>query len=94
MPPAADAVQTKSDAGGMPPTEPRPSTAGRITELRVSASLMTMETGVYCVFPVPGSPAPDPVTGLPGVRVTPCPGLSGRPEIGRASCRERVCLAV
>ena len=53
---------------------------GRIAELRVSANLMTLETGVYCVFPAPGSPEPDPVTGLPGVRVTPCPGTAGRPD--------------
>src|ERR1700733_7944277 len=54
--------------------------AGRVTELRVSANLMTLETGVYCVFPAPGSRSPDPATGLPGVRITRCPGMAGRPE--------------
>src|ERR1700689_160967 len=54
--------------------------AGRITELRVSANLMTLETGVYCVFPAPGSRSPDPASGLPGVRITRCPGMAGRPE--------------
>ena len=73
MSPAADAVQNQSNAGDAP-------AAGRITELRVSANLMTLETGVYCVFPAPGSREADPVTGLPGVRVTPCPGSAGRPE--------------
>jgi hypothetical protein len=77
MPPADDAVQTLSDAKE---AAPAPSAAGRITELRVSANLMTLETGVYCVFPAPGSPAPDLATGLPGVRVTRCPGVSGRPD--------------
>src|SRR4051794_19969143 len=52
----------------------------RIAELRVTAHLMTLETGLYCVFPTPGSPEADPRTGLPGVRVTPAPGLAGRPE--------------
>jgi len=36
---------------------------------------MTLDTGVFCVFPVPGSPPPDPVTGLPGVRVSQAPGV-------------------
>lgn len=53
---------------------------GRVAELRVSAHVMTLETGLYCVFPTPGSPDPDPATGLPGVRVTPAPGIAGRPE--------------
>ena len=53
---------------------------GRIAELQVSAHLMTLETGLFCVFQTPGSPQPDPVTALPGVRITPAPGLSGRPE--------------
>jgi len=57
-----------------------PASADRVAELRVSAHLMTLETGLYCVFPTPGSPDPDPATGLPGVRVTPAPGIAGRPE--------------
>jgi hypothetical protein len=87
MPPAADAVQTETDekqaaaeqksASTEPASEPG---AGRVTELRVSANLMALETGVYCVFPAPGSRTPDPATGLPGVRVTRCPGMAGRPE--------------
>jgi Clostridial hydrophobic W len=79
MPPAADAVQTTSDvteAAG----QAQMSAAGRITELRVSANLMTLETGVYCVFPAPGSRAPDPASGLPGVRITRCPGMAGSPD--------------
>ena len=80
MPPEADAVQNQSAAGDAPASDAARSAAGRIAELRVSANLMTLETGVYCVFPAPGSPDPDPVTGLPGVRVTPCPGTAGRPD--------------
>src|SRR6478752_7519539 len=84
MPPAADGVQTMADEKGAPAAPqspaPPPSAAGRITELRVSANLMTLDTGVYCVFPAPGSRSPEPDTGLPGVRITRCPGMAGRPE--------------
>ena len=59
---------------------PPASAAGRITELRVSANLMALDKGIFCVFPAPGSRSPDPATGLPGVRITPCPGMAGRPE--------------
>lgn len=54
--------------------------ANRVAELQVSAHLMTLESGLFCVFQTPGSPAPDPVTALPGVRITPAPGIAGRPE--------------
>src|SRR5216683_647445 len=85
MPPVADAVQTSSDKKEAPaPTAQTQAAqsqgAERITELRVSANLMALETGVYCVFPAPGSRSPDPATGLPGVRITRCPGMAGRPE--------------
>jgi hypothetical protein len=51
-----------------------------VAELQVSAHLMTLETGLFCVFQTPGSPQSDPATGLPGVRITSAPGLAGRPE--------------
>jgi Clostridial hydrophobic W len=41
---------------------------------------MTLDAGLFCVFQAPGSPPPDAITGLPGVRITLPPGLSGRPE--------------
>jgi Clostridial hydrophobic W len=91
MPPAANAAQTLADvkeapdapvtsASPEPVSAPQAQSGGRVTELRVSANLMTLETGVYCVFPAPGSRSPDPGTGLPGVRITRCPGMAGRPE--------------
>jgi hypothetical protein len=52
----------------------------RVAELQVSGHLMTLETGLFCVFQTPGSPQSDPATGLPGVRITPAPGIAGRPE--------------
>jgi hypothetical protein len=54
--------------------------SNRVAELQVSAHLMTLESGLFCVFQTPGSSPPDPATGLPGVRVTPAPGIAGRPE--------------
>jgi Clostridial hydrophobic W len=77
MPLADDAVRSQPDAKE---SAVAPSAAGRITELRVSANLMALETGVFCVFPAPGSPSPDLATGLPGVRITRCPGAAGRPD--------------
>ena len=84
MPPAADAVHTMADeneaASAAQAPAASPLAAGRITELRVSANLMSLEKGIYCVFPAPGSRAPDLATGLPGVRITRCPGMAGRPD--------------
>ena len=46
----------------------------RLTELRVSGHIMTLDPGVFCVFHVPGAPPPDAATGLPGVRLSRAPG--------------------
>jgi hypothetical protein len=51
----------------------------RLMELRVSASMMRLDAGLYCVVVNP-SPAADAQTGLPGLRITQAPGLAGRPE--------------
>ena len=50
-----------------------------VTELKASAHLMRLDPGVYCVYHSEGSPRPDPVTGLPGARLTlpPGPGRGG-----------------
>lgn len=89
---AASAVPAKHDvnpenpvpteAGVQAPaqTESAAEPANRIAELRVSGNLMTLDAGLFCVFQAPGSPAPDPATGLPGVRVSLAPGLISRPE--------------
>lgn len=63
----ADAIPDRP-SGTAPAADP-----GRMAELRVSAHIMTLERGLFCVFPAPGSPPPDPITGLPGVRVTRTP---------------------
>jgi hypothetical protein len=75
----AERSRVRQEKSGRPENEIA-GPAGRIAELQVSAHLMTLETGLFCVFQTPGSPQPDPVTALPGVRITPAPGIAGRPE--------------
>jgi hypothetical protein len=78
---AASAEKTVADAEqAAPPGSPTHDSSNRVAELQVSAHIMTLETGLFCVFQTPGSAASDPATGLPGVRITPAPGLAGRPE--------------
>ena len=48
-----------------------------ITELKVSAHLMTLDAGLFCVFNSPGAPSPDAMTGLPGVRLSMAPAPAG-----------------
>ena len=79
----ADAPRTVADnsiASTNEEPEANAGVQGRIAELRVSAHLMRLDTGVFCVFPVPGSPRPDVATGLPGVRITHAPGSMHRPD--------------
>ena len=79
---AASAERTKAPTGQTvnQPADPRSDAANRIAELQVTAHLMTLETGLFCVFQTPGSAGSNDLTGLPGVRITPAPGLAGRPE--------------
>ena len=51
-----------------------------VTELKVSGNLMTLESGLFCIFNAPGSALPDAGTGLPGVRVSLPPGPVFRPD--------------
>ena len=73
------AAPAKPPADGQTGNLP-PDASNRVAELQVTAHLMTLETGLFCVFQSPGSPSPDQATGLPGVRITAAPGLAGRPE--------------
>src|ERR1700756_2565194 len=74
------AIAERPVASAEPPAQPGEATSKRVSELQVTAHLMTLETGLFCVFQTPGSGPSDPTTGLPGVRITPAPGLAGRPE--------------
>jgi Clostridial hydrophobic W len=58
----------------------QPGGQGRITELKVSGHLMTLDAGLFCVFQAPDSAASNERTGLPGVRISLPPGPAGRPE--------------
>jgi len=51
-----------------------------VTEIKVSANLMTLDAGLFCIFNAPGSALPDAATGLPGVRVSIPPGPVFRPD--------------
>jgi hypothetical protein len=55
-----------------------PASQQLVKELKVSAHLMTLQPGVFCVYHSEGSPGPDPATGLPGARLTLPPGPSAR----------------
>ncbi len=57
-----------------------PAEQSRVVELKVSGHLMTLDTGVFCVFQAPGSASANERSGLPGVRVSLPPGPAGRPE--------------
>jgi hypothetical protein len=75
-----------SEAGTAVPNPPELQRANeapvqdRIAELKVSGHLMTLDSGLFCVFQAPGSPAANSRTGLPGVRISLPPGSAGRPE--------------
>jgi hypothetical protein len=67
------------DNPGQKPGTPEPNQK-RVTELRVTGHLMTLETGVFCVFQAPGTGAGSDETGLPGVRISLPPGPAGNPD--------------
>jgi hypothetical protein len=75
---AGTAVPNRSAA---PPAAPEGGTQNRISELKVSGHLMTLDTGVFCVFQAPGSGVVNDRSGLPGVRISLPPGPAGRPEV-------------
>ena len=58
---------------------PQASATDRVSELRVSGNLMRLETGLYCIVNKPVDHA-DLRSGLPGVRLSPAPGIDSRPE--------------
>ena len=54
--------------------------ANRVAELKVSGHLMTLDTGMFCIFHAPGGSAVDDGSGLPGVRISLPPSPSGSPD--------------
>ncbi len=65
----SDVAETTAPAASHAP--PSPASSG-VIELRVSGHLMTLDTGLFCVFQPPGAPAAGR-SGLPGVRLSPAP---------------------
>ena len=59
--------------------EPKRPAQPQIDDLRVTAHMMTLETGLFCVVSLPVAGA-DAAMGLPGVRLTVAPGPAGRPD--------------
>jgi hypothetical protein len=72
---AKKAAQAAAAAAPLPSNAPK-----GMAELKVTAHLMSFDAGIYCIFNPPGSPVPDPATGLPGVRVSLPPGPAFHPE--------------
>ena len=52
----------------------------RVFELKASAHLMSLDTGLFCVFQANGTPSANAQSGLPGVRITLPPGAGGRSD--------------
>lgn len=52
----------------------------RVSELKASAHLMSLDTGLFCVFQANGTPSANAQSGLPGVRITLPPGAGGRSD--------------
>ena len=57
----------------------------RVAELKVSGHLMTLDTGIFCIFHAPGGTIMDDGSGLPGVRISLPPAVAGRAEGVRIS---------
>lgn len=63
----------RTDNRKRPPLPNEPPAPNRITELKVSAHLMTLERGLFCIVQT-RSRRPNDASGLPGVRVSVPPG--------------------
>ncbi len=76
----SEAITAAPKAQSTRPAPNATAAAGRIAELKVSGHLMTLDTGLFCVFQVPGSQLANDRSGLPGVRISLPPGPGGRPD--------------
>ena len=81
-PPGATFTRSLQEARFLPVSDTKTQTAAKMmTELKVSGHLMTLDTGLFCVFNAPGGPLPDAQSGLPGVRLSLPPGPMSRPDV-------------
>ena len=62
-----------------PAQQAQESAQSRVTELKVSGHLMTLDTGVFCIFQAAGA-AQNSRSGLPGVRISLPPGVTDKPD--------------
>lgn len=74
-PASLPSTETRPDPKASPASDP--SMDSRVSELRVSATLMKLDPGLYCIV-LPRSPMANAKTDLPGLRITHAPGLVGR----------------
>lgn len=77
---AGNAVLTRASAEPKPAPDPAGRAAGSVSELRVSAHLMTLDPGIFCVVRQPGAIPEDMASGLPGVRISLPPASASHPE--------------
>lgn len=68
-----------SEAGNVPLTGVSPNQKP-FTELRVTAHLMTLEPGLFCIVQTPAVRRPEDASGLPGVRISLPPGPAARSQ--------------
>lgn len=66
------------------PNQPE-TAANRVMELKVSGHLMTLDTGIFCIFHAPGGTLMADGSGLPGVRISLPPASPARPDVVRIS---------
>lgn len=59
--------------------------SNRVAELKVSGHLMTLDTGMFCIFHAPGGTVVSNGSGLPGVRISLPPSASTSPDAVRIS---------
>lgn len=78
---AGNAVKTQTAARPNVPD----TAANRVAELKVSGHLMTLDTGIFCIFHAPGGTTAADGTGLPGVRISLPPSLPGLPDTVKIS---------
>jgi hypothetical protein len=90
---AGNAVRNRAAATANVPNNAGPNNAGpnnagnapnsagnRVAELKVSGHLMTLDTGMFCIFHAPGVTVVDDGSGLPGVRISLPPAAAGQPD--------------
>jgi hypothetical protein len=77
---AGNAVKKQAAAKPAAQADAPSTPANRVSELKVSGHLMTLDSGMFCIFHAPGVATANDGSGLPGVRITLPPSRSGPPD--------------